>query len=158
MQFSKQTLEFIKKECERYETRRSAIIPCLYKIQEEMGYINVDAVKALAQVMDIPESKINEVLKFYTMFNQNPVGKLHVQVCNNISCCMMGSRELTQHLLNTYKVDFDEITPDGKFSFSSVECLGSCDTAPMMQVNDKYYENLTQAKIDQLIEEWRAAK
>lgn len=134
----------VKQELTRYETKESAIIPALYVAQKENnGWINTDVIHHLSQVMELPESKINEVFKFYTMFNQKPVGKYHVQVCTNISCALNGSRELANHICHELKVKFDEITTDGRFSVSKVECLGSCGTAPMMQVNDRYHENLT---------------
>ena len=134
----------VKKELARYEARESAIIPSLYIAQKEnSGWVNADVIKALSQVMDLPESRINEVFKFYTMFNQEPVGKYHVQVCANISCAAEGSRELAQHICKELHVKFNEISADGRFTVSKVECLGSCGTAPMMQVNDAYYEKLT---------------
>ena len=134
----------VKKELSRYEARDSAIIPSLYIAQKEnKGFINADVIRHLAQVMDIPESRINEVFKFYTMFNQEPVGKFHVQVCTNISCALEGGRELAHHICHELNVKLNDITSDGRFTVSKVECLGSCGTAPMMQVNDKYYENLT---------------
>lgn len=141
---SNEGLEKVKSEMTRYEIKDSAIIPSLYIAQaENQGWINADVIRHLSQVMDIPESRINEVFKFYTMFNQKPVGKYHIQVCTNISCCMSGARELAGYICNELNVKFDEVTPDQRFSVSHVECLGSCGTAPMMQVNDKYYENLT---------------
>ncbi|MFZ4404712.1 MAG: complex I 24 kDa subunit family protein [Pseudobdellovibrionaceae bacterium] len=141
---SQQGLDQIKKELGRYETKESAIIPSLYIAQKEnQGWVNADVIKKLSEVMDIPESKINEVFKFYTMFNQKPVGKYHVQVCTNISCALEGARELAQHICKELKIKFDEVSPDGRFTVSRVECLGSCGTAPMMQVNDKYHEKLT---------------
>ncbi|MFN7905519.1 MAG: complex I 24 kDa subunit family protein [Pseudobdellovibrionaceae bacterium] len=134
----------VKKELARYEAKESAIIPCLYLAQKEnKGWVNAEVVKSLSKVMEIPESKINEVFKFYTMFNQVPVGKYHVQICTNISCALNGSRELASELCHQLKVSFNEITKDGLFTVAKVECLGSCGTAPMMQVNDRYYENLT---------------
>lgn len=134
----------VKKELTRYESKDSAIIPSLYIAQKEnKGWINSEVIKHLSQVMEIPESKITEVFKFYTMFNQKPVGKYHVQVCTNISCAVNGSRELAHHICKELATKYDEISKDGRFSVSKVECLGSCGTAPMMQVNDKYYENLT---------------
>ncbi len=150
--FSDDILVFIKKECSRYETRRSAIIPCLYKLQEKRGWISPEQIGQLAVAMDIPPVQINEVMKFYTMFNQQPVGKLHVQVCNNISCTMNGSRELTDHLCKTFNVKSGEVSSDGRVTVSKVECLGSCDTAPMMQINDEYYENLTPESATKIIE------
>lgn len=143
MNFSESTIEFIKKECERYETKRSAILPCLYEVQKQKGWVSPEDVTTLSQQMDLSEVWISEVLNFYTMYNKKPVGKLHIQVCNNISCCMNGSRELTTRLCDEYGVKPGEMSSDGKLTITAVECLGSCDTAPMMQVNDEYYENLT---------------
>jgi len=135
--------EFVKKELTRYETPYSAIIPALYRVQKENGWVPEDAVLHLSQLMNLPASHINEVLYFYTMFNKKPVGKLHVQVCANISCAMNGGRELADALCKRFNVKYDEVSVDKKITISRVECLGSCDTAPMMQVNDKYLENLT---------------
>lgn len=141
---SNEGLEAVKKELTRYETKESAIIPSLYIAQKEnKGWISPDVIRHLSDVMGIPESRINEVFKFYTMFNQKPVGKYHVQVCTNISCAVEGGRELAHHICSELKVKKDEVTPDGRFTVSHVECLGSCGTAPMMQVNDSYYEKLT---------------
>lgn len=143
-QLSAEGLATVKKELARYEIIDSAIIPALYVAQKEnKGYITTDVIHHLSEVMGIPVSKINEVFKFYTMFNQQPVGKHHVQVCTNISCALEGGRELTSHICHELGVKLDQITTDGRFSVSRVECLGSCGTAPMMQVNNKYYENLT---------------
>lgn len=143
-QLSSEGLSKIKKELSRYEAKDSAIIPALYIAQSEnKGWISEEVIKTLSQVMEIPESKINEVFKFYTMFNQKPVGKHHVQVCTNISCALNGARELASYLCKELKVAFDQVSEDGRFTVSKVECLGSCGTAPMMQVNETYYENLT---------------
>lgn len=143
-QLSPEGLSQVKKELTRYESKESAIIPSLFIAQKEnKGWVNDEVISHLAKVMDIPEARINEVFKFYSMFNQKPVGKYHVQVCTNISCALNGSRELAQHVCRELKVGFDQVSEDGKFTISKVECLGSCGTAPMMQVNDTYYENLT---------------
>ena len=140
---SPESVEFVKKEVTRYETKHSAIIPALFRVQREKGWVPPEAVPYLAQISGIPEAHINEVLYFYTMFNKEPVGKLHAQVCTNISCAMNGGRELADHLCKTFGVQPGEVSADGKITVSKVECLGSCGTAPMMQVNDKYLENLT---------------
>lgn len=143
-QLSPEALGKIKQELARYESKESAIIPSLYIAQaENKGWVNEEVIKALSGAMNIAESKINEVFKFYTMFNQKPVGRHHVQVCTNISCALNGSRELASHICKELKISYDQITDDGRFTVSKVECLGSCGTAPMMQVNDRYYENLT---------------
>lgn len=143
-QLSPEGLKEVQKEMKRYETKESAIIPALYVAQKEnKGWVSDEVISHLSQVMEIPASRINEVFRFYTMFNQKPVGKNHVQVCTNISCALNGGRELAKHICKELKVGFDQVTEDGRFTVSKVECLGSCGTAPMMQVNDKYYENLT---------------
>ncbi|MGE5086091.1 MAG: complex I 24 kDa subunit family protein [Bacillota bacterium] len=141
---SEQGLANVKKELARYEAKESAIIPSLYIAQKENnGFITPDIIRHLSQVMDIPEARINEVFKFYTMFNQKPVGKYHIQVCTNISCALEGGREMASHICKELGVKYDEVTSDGRFTVSKVECLGSCGTAPMMQVNDTYHEKLT---------------
>src|SRR6185312_2760019 len=135
--------EFVKKELKRYETAYSAIIPSLFRVQKEQGWCPPESVPYLAKLMKLPEAHINEVLYFYTMFNKKPVGKLHVQVCTNISCAMNGGRELADHLCKAFGVKDGEVSSNGKVTVSRVECLGSCGTAPMMQVNDRYIEGLT---------------
>lgn len=141
---SEQGLAEVKKELARFEAKDSAIIPSLYIAQKEnKGFITPEIIRHLSEVMDIPEARINEVFKFYTMFNQKQVGKYHVQVCTNISCALEGGREMANHICHELGVKYDEVTADGRFTVSKVECLGSCGTAPMMQVNDTYHENLT---------------
>lgn len=139
MKFSESLLSFIKKELTRYETKRSAILPCLYRIQKEnKGWVPPEAISQLSEVTNIPEAHINEVLLFYTMYNTKPVGKLHIQVCCNISCSINGAQELTQHLLKNFNVKEGEVSADGLVSITKVACLGACDIAPMAQINDTY--------------------
>ncbi|MCS6838996.1 MAG: NADH-quinone oxidoreductase subunit NuoE [Bdellovibrionaceae bacterium] len=149
---SPEGLERVKKEMRRYETKQSAIIPALYIAQQENnGWISDEVIDYLSRVMEIPAAQINEVFKFYTMFNQKPVGRYHVQVCGTLSCHVNGAPELIEFLCRHLGVKLDEMTADGKFTISRVECLGSCGTAPMMQVNDTYYENLTPEKALQIL-------
>lgn len=150
---STEGIEFVKKELARYEDRRSAIIPALFRAQaENKGWVSPEVITHLAQVMDMPEAWINEVCTFYTMFNRQPVGRYHVQVCCNVSCSMNGGRELADHLCEKFKIKDGDISEGGRFTVSRVECLGACDKAPMMQVNDKYYEGLTNASAVQILE------
>ncbi len=153
-QLSAEGVEFVKAELKRYETPLSAVIPCLYRVQKEnQGWVSPESVSYLSQLMDIPEAHINEVLSFYTMFNREPVGRHHVQVCCNISCAMNGARELTHHLCKSFDVKEGEVSKDGKLTITRVECLGSCGTAPMMQINDRYYENLSPDSAVKIIKE-----
>jgi len=141
---SSEGLEKVKKELGRYETKQSAIIPALYVAQKEnKGWINEEVISHLSRVMEIPEAQINEVFKFYSMFNQKPVGTYHVQICGTLSCHVNGAPDLIEFLCKSFNVKLGEVSSDGRYTVSRVECLGSCGTAPMMQVNDKYYENLT---------------
>ncbi|MBK9041459.1 MAG: NAD(P)H-dependent oxidoreductase subunit E [Bdellovibrionales bacterium] len=153
-ELSKDGLEFVNKEMKRYETKRSAIIPCLFKIQEENGgWVSPESILYLAKIMDVPESWVHEVSSFYTMFNQEPVGRFHVQVCCNISCAMNGGRELADHLVKSLNIGEEGMSPEGRYTVTRVECLGSCGTAPMMQVNDDYHENLTPDKAVKILRE-----
>jgi NADH-quinone oxidoreductase subunit E len=144
---SSEGLAQVQKELVRYESKNSAIIPALYIAQKENGgWVSDDVIAHLSQVMEIPSSQINEVFKFYSMFNQKRMGKYHVQICNNIGCVLNGSREMTEEVLKAMHTKINDTSLDGKFCFTFVECLGSCGTAPMMQVNEDYYENLTAQK------------
>lgn len=144
--------EFVKTELARYEVIESAIIPSLYRVQKENdGWVSEDAIAHLSELMGIPEARINEVFHFYTMFNKKPVGKYHVQVCCNVACAMAGTREIADTFLDEYKVKEGEMTSDKMYTFTRVECLGACDKAPMMQINEDYHEGLTPETARQLV-------
>ncbi|MCC6963282.1 MAG: NAD(P)H-dependent oxidoreductase subunit E [candidate division Zixibacteria bacterium] len=142
----------------RYPKIRSAILPALHLAYEEHGFLNDQMYEQIAEVLGVKFIEVAEAASFYTMFPKAPRGRYLIQVCRNISCALMGSHHLTQYLLTKFGVKLGETTKDGLFTVVEVECLGSCCSAPMMQVNEKYFENLTQAKVDQLIAEWKAAK
>ena len=147
-QLSNDGKQKVLNELKRYESRQSAVLPALYIGQSEnKGYISPEVIKELSLVMEIPESQINEVFTFYTMYNKDKIGKHHVQICRTLSCMLNGSNELTQHLCDELNVKLGEVSKDGRFTVTEAECLGSCGTAPMMQITsldaDKYYENLT---------------
>lgn len=133
----------IQTELKRYESKQSAVLPALYIGQKEnKGHVSAEVIKELSKLMDIPEAQINEVFTFYTMYNKNKIGKYHIQVCRTLSCMLNGAAELTEHLCKELDVKLNEVTKDGRFTVSEVECLGSCGTAPMMQIGNKYHENL----------------
>ena len=141
-----------KLKCQFPDTR-SLTIPALHIAQEQYGWISEDVMKEVARVLDLPESHVIGTATFYTMFNKKPVGKYHIQVCTNVSCQLLGSEKISEYLCHKLKIKVGETTADKIFTVSEVECLGSCGTAPMMQVNDDYYENLTTEKIDKLLSE-----
>lgn len=153
--FSKQSKDFIQAELKRYETKESSLIPVLYEAQKVFGYISPDVVELVSQETGIPVSRVNEVAQFYTMFNKEKIGENHIQVCVNISCCMVGARETMDYICKKAGVKPGEVSKDGKITVTGVECLGSCGTAPMAQINDKYYENLTPEKIDKILSDLR---
>ena len=136
---SKEGRDLIQSEMRRYETKLSCLIPSLYQIQKEKGFVPQEAVPWLSAQTGIPVSKIYEVLMFYTMFHKKPVGRFHVQVCRNISCSMQGGRELLKSLCKAFQVKEGERSACGNWTFSSAECLGACDLAPVIQAGDKYF-------------------
>ncbi|HQU12699.1 MAG TPA: NADH-quinone oxidoreductase subunit NuoE [Thermodesulfobacteriota bacterium] len=139
----------------RYPDRRAVILPAIHLAQKEFGYISDEAIVYLAGLVGASPAEIEGVASFYTMYNRKPVGKYHVQICRNISCSLLGAEHLIEHVSRKLGVRPGETTPDGKFTLEKVECLGSCGTAPVMQVNDDYYENLTEASIDAILDKLR---
>lgn len=135
-----------------YPVARSAIMPALYIAQEEFGYISQKALEWVSARIEVPLVQVQEVATFYTMYYRKPVGKYHVQVCRTLSCALRGSKELTAQLVKRLKVKSGEVTADGKWSFEEVECLGSCGSAPMCEINDTYFENLTPEKLDHIMQ------
>jgi NADH-quinone oxidoreductase subunit E len=135
----------------RYPDREAAILPALYLAQREFGYVSDEAIVYIADLVGVPPARIEGVATFYTMYNRKPVGKYHVQICRNISCSLLGAEHLIEHMSKKLGIKPGETTPDGKFTLSRAECLGSCGTAPVMQVNDDYHENLTEEKVDALL-------
>lgn len=130
----------------------SLVLPCLRRIQEDRGYVADPDIEELAAYLGVPQIQIEEVLSFYTQFRRKPIGRWHLQMCHNVSCSMRGAERLLDHVQKRIGVGPGETTPDGRFTLSTVECLGSCGTAPMMMVNEAYHENLTSEKLDELLE------
>lgn len=142
-----------EKICAKYPRRDAALIPLLQEIQKEAGYVPEEGMDALAGFLELPYSRVKGVVTFYTMFNREPVGKYHLQVCRNISCHMAGAEGLLGRVRARLGIAEGETTKDGLFTLSSVECLGACGSAPVMQVNEKYFENLNDEKLDALLED-----
>jgi NADH-quinone oxidoreductase E subunit len=142
-----------EKTCARYPRRDAALIPLLQELQREGGYVAEEAMDALGQFLGIPYSRVKAVVTFYTMFRREPAGKYHLQVCRNVSCHMAGAPRLVDHLRAKLGVEEGETTRDGLFTLSTVECLGACGSAPVMQVNDEYFENLDEARLEALLED-----
>ncbi len=153
--FTEENLQKVEEIKKRYPKSMAALLPVLWIAQEQFGWISEDVMHYVADLLGVPFNHVLGVVTFYTMFNRKPVGKYHIQVCANVSCMLRGSDNLLEHLESRLGVRVGETTADKMFTLSEVECLGSCGTAPMMQVNNDYYDNLTADKIDNLLEEFK---
>jgi NADH-quinone oxidoreductase subunit E len=134
-----------------YPQARSAIMPLLYIAQEELGSITQEAVEWVAAKLSIAPVQVWEVATFYTMYYKKPVGKYHVQVCRTLPCALRGAKFISEFLHKRLGLQPGEVSKDGLWSFEEVECLGSCGTAPMCQINDVFFENLTEEKLGALM-------
>ncbi len=152
-EFSPEVVEEMRAHLTKYpaDRKRSALIPLLFVIQRERGYVDNEGVNYLARLLDIQVTDVWETVTFYSMFNLRPVGKYHIQVCKTLSCRIMGEPEITGHICEKLGIHAGETTPDEKFTVTRVECLGSCGTAPMLQIGFDYHEDLTIEKVDKLL-------
>lgn len=152
-EFSPEIVEEMRSHLTKYppERSRSALIPLLFVIQRERGWIDNPGVNFLAKFLNLEVTDVWETATFYSMFNMRPVGRHHIQICKTLSCKIMGEPEITGHICDKLGIHPGETTGDGRFTVSLVECLGSCGTAPMMQVGFDYYEDLTTAKVDKIL-------
>jgi NADH-quinone oxidoreductase E subunit len=135
------------------ERSRSALIPLLFVVQRERGYLDNPGMNFLAKFLNLEVTDIWETATFYSMFNLHKVGKHHIQICKTLSCKIMGEPEITNHICNKLSIKPGETTEDGKFTVTLVECLGSCGTAPMLQVGFDYHEDLTIEKVDKMLDQ-----
>jgi NADH-quinone oxidoreductase E subunit len=147
---SKQEIRRIRDE---YPDPQSALLPALFLAQQDHGgWLPEEALDAVAEAMELPATRVAAVASFYTMLNRKPVGKHMIQVCTNLACSLLGAEHLVDHLARRLGIGVGETTADGQFTLLEVECLGSCGTAPMMQIDDAYYENLTVEELDRIID------
>lgn len=160
IEFSPETLALAQKLMKRYPEgkHKSALIPILHLAQAEFdGWLSAEVMEYVASVMKIQSIEVFEVASFYSMFNLKPVGKCHLEICRTSSCWLMGAEDVVRHIEKRLGIKEGETTADGMFTIKTVECLGSCGTAPMMQVGADYYENLTLEKVDQLLDNLKTA-
>lgn len=149
--FSDAQLQRIKELKKRYEQPQSVVLEALWMWQDSHGWISEEGMKAVAEVLGISAHDVYGVVTFYTMFNRAPVGRHKIEVCTNISCMLRGSDGILQHLTKRLGIPVGGTTADRKYTLVEAECLGSCGTAPMMQIGDEYYENLDEAKVDYVL-------
>ena len=139
----------------RYPVKRSALLPLLYLAQEEEGYVTESAMTEIAGILKLTPPQVYETVTFYTMLNLKPVGKFHIQVCKSLMCALVGSDQVLAWLRTKLGVGPGQTTADRMFTVSAVECLAACGTGPMMQINDDYYERLTEEKVDRILADLR---
>ena len=128
------------------------VMLCVRRIQEDRGFVADSDIDGLAGYLGVPRMQIEEVLSYYTQFRRKPIGRWHVQACRNVTCSMRSAEKLIDHLSRKLGVPVGGTTPDGRFTLSTAECLGSCGTAPVVMVNEAYHENMSDEKLDQLLE------
>jgi NADH-quinone oxidoreductase E subunit len=144
----------IRKIRDEYPDSHSALLPALSLAQRDYGgWLPQEAFDEVAALMGLPATYAASAASFYTLLNRKPVGQHLIQVCTNLSCSLLGAEHLLDYIEGKLGIGVGETTQDSKFTLLEVECLGSCGTAPMMQVDDRYYENLTEARIDQILAE-----
>lgn len=153
VEFSPAALKEFDDIVARYPKKDAAMLPVLYLAQREFGHIGADAIDYVARLMEQAPARVRGVVSFYTMFNMKPVGRHHIQVCRTLPCALGGAEKVTAFLTQKLGIKPGQTTEDGRFTLSEVECLASCGTAPMMQINDDYYENLTEEKIAAILED-----
>jgi NADH-quinone oxidoreductase E subunit len=153
VQFSDKAQEEIKEILMRYPDKRSALLPVLNLAQSEFGYISEEVTVLVAGLLDLTPPKVYEVLTFYTMLNEKPVGKYLLQLCRTLQCALAGSENILEHLQKRLGIVVGGTTADGMFTLRTVECLASCGTAPAMQINGACYENLTREKVDRVLDD-----
>jgi NADH-quinone oxidoreductase subunit E len=134
------------------EATSSMVLPCLRRIQDDRGFVADVDIAGLTAYLGVPRIQIEEVLAHYTQFRRAPIGRWHLQACRNLSCSMRGAEGVIEHLSGKLGIAPGQTTADGRFTLSTVECLGSCGTAPVLMVNEAYHENMSPARLDALIE------
>ena len=150
--FSEENLQKIEKVLKKYPEKLAAVMPVLYIAQEQYGWVSVDVMKEVALTLDMDEEDVLGVVTFYTMYHQKPIGKYHLQVCTNVSCLLRGGYGIYDAVQQRLGIKNGGVTADMQFSLEEVECMGSCGTAPMIAVNEDFYENLTPEKTLQILE------
>jgi NADH-quinone oxidoreductase subunit E len=149
----------IEEICKEYPNKKSAVVPALYVAQREYGgWLSREALEEVADALDLPESHVLGVASFYSMFYRKPVGKVLVQVCTTSPCALRGACQAVDMFKEKLGIDVGETTADGMFSLQEVECLAACQEAPMAQINEDYYFQLDEKKIDEIIAAFRAGE
>jgi NADH-quinone oxidoreductase E subunit len=151
--FSEQARQRIPGIIARYMEKRGALLPLLWLAQEEHGYVSEEAMREIAGLLSLTPPQVYETVTFYTMYNRAPIGKFHIQVCRSLMCALVGTESLLGWIRTKLGITTGQTTADKLFTLSQVECLASCGTGPMMQINEDFYERLTQDRVNRILDD-----
>lgn len=147
------TKDKIRSFLSRYPDKRAAMLPALHIAQDELGYVSLSAMRDIAEILEVPPSAVMDVVTFYTAFWTHPKGEKQLMLCRSITCELLGSDKLRQHIEKRLGIKDHQTTPDGKFSFLTEECLAACDHGPCLMVNEKMHKCVTIEKLDQILDD-----
>ena len=145
-------IEEIKK---RYPDRKAALLPALYIAQREFGWLSNDALMGVSKVLNLPEAMVRGTASFYAMFRHTPPGRNIIQICTNVSCMILGAERIVDFIRERYEIDENGMSKDGRYSLVIMECIGACDMAPAMLVNEDLHGNLTEERIVEILERYK---
>lgn len=150
--FNAEELEKIESIKAKYPETKAALMPTLWMAQKKWGWLSPDVMRYVGDLLGLTYAHVEGVATFYTMYFKKPMGKFHLQVCTNVSCMLRKGDEIYQHVSEKLNIGHMERTDDGIFSLEEVECMGACGDAPMIAVNEDFYENMSIIKVDELID------
>ena len=156
--FNEETERLFQEVLPKYPTKEAALLPTLWLAMAQFGALSNDVLEYIAGRLDLSPVRVFSAVEFYTMFHRQPPGHYHIQVCRNLTCTLRASEQLVETLYEKLGIRPGEKTEDGNFSLEAVECLGSCGTAPVLRVNDTYYEDMTLAKLQKILEACREGR
>lgn len=139
----------------KYHDARSSLLPVLYVVQRDYGWLNPDAIEAVGDLLNVPKAAVKGVSTFYSMFRHKPMGRHLIHLCTNVACMIMGAERLVDILKSKYGLEPNSTTSDGRFSLVIMECIGACGTAPAMLVDTDFYDNLTEERIVDILEKYK---
>lgn len=155
---SEQARQQIRALAARYPSSRSAILPALHVVQEDLGYVTPEGMEAVAEILGMLQSEVEQVVTFYVMYHKEPTGRFVVKICDSIACYLRGSDELLAHAQQKLGVSLTQPTPDGRLMVQKIECLAACGAAPCIQVNDEYLYNVNLEQFNQILDELKVAQ
>lgn len=150
--FTEENIKRIETARKKYPTALAAVMDTIYIAQEQNGFISNEVMEEIANVLGIDKVNVLSVVTFYTMYHTKPMGKYHVQVCTNVSCMLRGAYEIWDGVKDKLGLDHMKVSSDGKYSLEEVECMGACGYAPMIAVNEDYFENLNKEKVFEILD------